>query len=130
MTTREKMIKYRTDYKISIPSMAQQCHISSYLLQLLEDGAVTTPKLVPQIASAYGLSELEAEDLMPEHMRPHGNDYEPDRFVNDHPVSCRVLGRLPDYLWLSRMNGGSWHRRHQRCTDEEAEVPNKRRDIR
>lgn len=99
MTTREKMIKYRTDYGIDIQTMARQCRISSYLLTILEEGAVTTPKLVPQIAKAYGLTELEAEELMPLHMRPHGGDYEPDRYVESGPLSTKVVGRLPSYLW-------------------------------
>ena len=129
MATREKMIKYRTDYGISLPEMSKICGVSSYLLQILEDGGVTTPKLVPQIASAYGLSELEAEELMPEHMRPHGNDYDPERYVDPTPVSCRMVGKLPDFLWTQRMKGGSWHKAHHRCIDEEALVPNKRRDI-
>ena len=128
LNTREKMIQCRKDRHVSIPDMAQRCRISSYLLQLLEDGAVTTPKLVPQIAEAYNLSELEAEELMPEHMRPHGDDYDPDRYVVNMPVSCRVMERLPDFLWSSRMKGGSWHRPHSWCNDEEASVPNKRRD--
>lgn len=128
MTTREKMVKFRTDYGVSLLDMAKQCKISTYLLDLLENGAVTTPKLVPQIASAYGLSELEAEELMPEHMRPHGDDYEPDRYVINTPVSSRVINKLPDYLWMS-LTSRSGHVSHPRCTDEEAIVPNKRRDI-
>ena len=99
MTTREKMIKFREDYGVDIPTMARQCRISPRLLEILEEGGVTTPKLVPQIAAAYGLDELEAEDLMPEHMRPHGNDYDPLRYVNLSPVNSRVVLPLPDYLW-------------------------------
>ena len=99
MTTREKMVKYREDHGIDIPTMANRCRISSYLMEILEEGAVTTPKLVPQIAKEYELTDLEAEELMPLHMRPHGGDYEPDRYVETGPLSTKVIGRLPDYLW-------------------------------
>ena len=128
MTTREKMVKFRTDHNLSILDMARRCRISSYLMEILEEGAVTTPKLVPQIAEAYGLDELEAEELMPEHLRPHGDDYEPNRYVLDVPVSSRVINKLPDFLWMS-LTSRSGHVSHPRCTDEEAIVPNKRRDI-
>lgn len=99
MTTREKMTKYREDYSIDLNFMAKQCGISPRLLEILEEGGVTTPKLVPQIAKAYGLNELEAEELMPEHMRPHGNDYDPLRYVNISAINSRVVLPLPDFLW-------------------------------
>lgn len=129
MTTREKMNKFRTDHNLSIPDMAKRCRISSYLLQLLEDGAVTTPKLVPQIAEEYELTELEAEELMPEHMRPHGNDYDPDRYVLNEPISSRVIAKLPDFLWESSLRSRSGCKPPKRCMDEEAVVSNKRSDI-
>ena len=75
------MIETRKQMGLSIPDMARKCEIGSYLLQMIEVGAVTTPKLVPQIAEQYGLTELESEELIPEHMRPHGDDYEPNRYV-------------------------------------------------
>lgn len=57
------------------------------MMEILEAGAVTTPKLVVRIAQEYGLTDLEAEELMPLHMRPHGGDYEPDRYVIKTPVN-------------------------------------------
>lgn len=86
MTTREKMVKFRESKGLDIRDMAYRCRIGPTLMEILEEGGVTTPKLVPQIAEQYGLTELEAEDLMPEHMRPHGPDYDPDRYViQDYP---------------------------------------------
>lgn len=106
MTTREKMVKFRESKGLDIRDMAYRCRIGPRLMEILEEGGVTTPRLVPQIAEQYGLTELEAEDLMPEHMRPHGPDYDPDRYVvQDYPKeSSEINDVMFTKAWKTKRN--------------------------
>ena len=56
---------------------------------MVEDGAVTHPKIVERIRKAYKLTELEAEELMPLHRRPNGGDYDPTRYQSQ--FDCRYV---------------------------------------
>ena len=79
------MVKYRSDNQIDIRTMAERCRISMGLLRMLEEGEVSAPSIAQRVGEAYGLTELETEDLMPLNYRLHGGDYEPDRYVEPDP---------------------------------------------
>lgn len=80
MTIQEKMIEYRTTHNINIEDIAKNCHVSLKLLNILESGGVTHPKLAKVIGKAYGLDDLEIEELMPINYREHGPEYNPDKY--------------------------------------------------
>ena len=81
---RERMIKRREKYRISRKKMALKCGCSEKLLQIIEEeDGVTRPNIAKRIGLAYGLTELEIEELMPINYRPHGGDYEPDRYLHE-----------------------------------------------
>lgn len=80
-STREKMVEFREKYGLSIQQMANICGTSTDILGMVEKGEVTHPKIVERIRKGYKLTDLEAEELLPIHRRPHGGDYEPDRYV-------------------------------------------------
>lgn len=81
MTVREKMVYIRERRGLSKKQMAGYCGVSETLLGMVEGWAVTHPNAVRRIQVAYGLNNLEAEELLPMNRRPHGGDYDPDRFV-------------------------------------------------
>ena len=81
MNARERMKNYRCSFGLTIEEMAQCCGISGALLAMIEDGDVTHPNIVHKIQKVYNLSDLEAEELLPENRRPHGGKYDPDKYV-------------------------------------------------
>lgn len=80
MTVRERMIAWRERFGVSRDQVAKEIGCSKDLLGMVEHGEVTHPSIAHRIGAAYGLSELETEELMPKNYRPHGGDYEPDRY--------------------------------------------------
>lgn len=82
-STREKMVEFREKYGLSIRQMAEICGTSSDILGMVEKGDVTHPKIVERIRKGYKLTDLEAEELLPINRRPHGGDYDPDRYVTE-----------------------------------------------
>lgn len=79
---RQYMIDYRESHKINPAAMAKQLKISPLLLDWLEqdDKTVTHPKIVERIAKAYGLTEEQRVNMLPENYRP-GPGYDPDRYA-------------------------------------------------
>lgn len=94
MTVREKMIEFRRNNNLTIKNVADMSRVSERLIEILEEGGTTTPKLVPQIAKVYGLDELESEELMAEHLRPHGNDYDPMRYVDPVDIPASLVDNV------------------------------------
>ena len=80
-TVRQKMVRRREHGGITIQQMAKKCRISEGLMRMIEEGEVTHPVIAQRIARRYRLTELEAEELMPLNRRPHGGDYDPDRYA-------------------------------------------------
>ena len=78
---RKKMRDYRKSLGLSKKEMAKRCGISEVLLGMVENCDVTNPGIVARIQEQYKLTDLEAEDLLPINRRPHGGDYDPDRYV-------------------------------------------------
>lgn len=81
MTVRERMKDWRERFGVTVGQMALRANCSTGLLIGVESGEVTHPNIAHRIGVAYGLTELETEELMPKNYRLHGGDYEPDRYV-------------------------------------------------
>ena len=50
---------------------------------MVERGHVTHPNIVKKLKKLYSLTELEAEELLPENRRKHGDCYDPDKYVHE-----------------------------------------------
>ena len=82
MKTREIMIHTRKMMGLSAKKMAmQQYGISEVLLKMIEAGEVTHPEIAKKIQRTLNLTDLQTEELVPLHRRPHGGDYDPDRYT-------------------------------------------------
>ncbi len=82
MTVREIMVHKRKTFGLSTKEMALQKYgISEVLLKMIENGAVTHPEIAKKIQNTLGLTDLQTEELLPLHRRPHGGDYDPDRYA-------------------------------------------------
>lgn len=92
MTVREKIVKVREENGWTIKDAADACRISQGLMRMIEEGEVTHPKIVRRIRRLYDLTELEAEELMPECRRVNGPKYEPDRYVDPDPIFHHETG--------------------------------------
>lgn len=91
-TAREKMQKWREKRGLSYADISQRCGVSAGLISCIEGGWVTHPNIVSKLQKVYKLTDLQSEELLPEHRRPHGNDYEPDRYVEKVDTSTdRIL---------------------------------------
>ena len=82
----QKIQKWQTRERLDNEKAAKKLGISEFLFSTIMDGGVTHPKIVEKIQKTVGLSELEAEELLPKHRRKHGGDYEPDRYQIDENV--------------------------------------------
>lgn len=81
MDTRSKMKAYRRQKCITRNEIARKAGVSDVLIGMVEAGEVTHPLLVKRIQKAYGLTDLEAEELLPKNRRPHDPSYDPDKYV-------------------------------------------------
>lgn len=82
---RKVIRKFREENGFTHRQAADYCGISEVLYKILENGGTTHPNIAAKIGSILGLSELQIEDLMPEHRRPHSPKYEPDKYVEHTP---------------------------------------------
>lgn len=82
MTTREIMVHKRKELGLNAKEMALYRYgISEVLLKMIEAGEVTHPEIAKKIQRTLELTDLQTEELIPVHRRPHGGDYDPDRYV-------------------------------------------------
>lgn len=88
MDARSKMIEYREKRKLSFYDLSDKCGVSAGLISMIERGHVTHPNIVKKLKKLYSLTDIEAEELLPENRRKHGNDYDPDRYVS--PVDRQI----------------------------------------
>ena len=116
MTTREKMIKWRNDMNVTIKQLSENSGVSQTLLSMVEAGEVTHPIIVEKIRKAYGLTELEAEELMPKHHRKHGGAYEPDKFkpLDDTYISRPIVAQSSIIDTYIKEHQDRMARQHQR----------------
>lgn len=109
MDTRSKMLQFRKDHHLSIRDISDRIYVSSDLIGMVEKGEVTHPLIVQKLASAYGLSNLEAEQLMPKNHRPHDPEYDPLKYVVSPPtqISYKTVRTVyDDYISdKANMNG-------------------------
>lgn len=83
MTIHERMIKHREELGLNVTDMANRIGITPKLLLILEDGGYTLPSIVrDHIRKEYGFTKRECEELLPINLRPHGGDYEPNRYLD------------------------------------------------
>lgn len=92
MTVREKLVKIREENDWTIKDAADACEISQGLMRMIEEGEVTHPKIAERIRRLYDLTELEAEELMPECRRVHQGTYEPDKYIEPDPIFHHETG--------------------------------------
>lgn len=111
MNARQKMIDIRKEKGLSQREMALQLGISATLLDILESGGVTSPIIVDRkIAPLYGLSELEAEELYPEDLRPHSPRYDPEPYIEMHEM-------IEEYrkTWMMNFKNPTWLKRQEKA---------------
>lgn len=112
---REAMKNYRQWKRFSLEDMADICGISETLLQIIEDGGVTHPKIAERIKKAYKLTDIQAEQLVPEIHRPSSPNYNPDKYKEDvsNIATLRIMPKkeLVD-LYLGQVNN-KFARMHQ-----------------
>lgn len=95
---RQYLIANREARGLSIAEMARTLKISPLLLGWLEenDKAVTHPKIVDRIADAYGLTEEQRVNMLPENYRP-GPGYDPNRYALPEEVLSNFTV-MPGYV--------------------------------
>lgn len=81
MDTREKMKAIRERKGLSVGEAAHKIGISETLLSMVENGAVTADGIVKRLQTAFGLTDIEAEELLPPNRRPHSPEYDPDKYL-------------------------------------------------
>lgn len=104
MEVREKMRDYRKGLGLTVRQMARMCHISETLMGMVENGYVTHPKIAARIQEKYGLTDLEAEELVPVIHRPHGGGYDPERYVRDIDKKDHQEVNRMFYRWEEKDN--------------------------
>ena len=85
MTAREKMVAWRTERRLDLEPVAKALDISPGLLDMIETGDVTHPKVAKRIQELMKLTDAETEELVPEIHRKSSDKYEPDKFVHREP---------------------------------------------
>lgn len=83
MGAREKMIAYRKLHEtIGTPLnyISNKLKISPMLLDMVENGHVTHPKIARRMQELYDLTEEEYEELVPEIHRKSSPKYDPDHY--------------------------------------------------
>lgn len=69
MATSDILVQKRTSMELTKDQLAKKCHISWELLDILEHGGVTHPKIVKRIQTVYSLTDEEADELKPDIFR-------------------------------------------------------------
>lgn len=95
MSTAEKMRAYREKHRYSIKTMSMKSGCSEMLLKMVENGAVTHPKIAEQIKRAYRLNKKDILEIIPENHRP-GPNYNPDKYKAPEKVSKYVIIKSTD----------------------------------
>lgn len=109
MTVREKMKQTRLDMHMTFKDMSRLSGASPLLLERIEEGFVTHPDIARRVGSAYGLTEQETEELMPEIHRRSSPNYDPNKYVlepeyNDKGVLIKLT--LDEQNMLNRNESG------------------------
>ena len=89
-----KIQKVRESFQADKQIIANLLGVSVMLMDILEEGGVTHPKLAEKIGKIYKMTNLEIELMMPPNYRKHGKKYDPDKYKN--PVD--IYGMNSDYF--------------------------------
>ena len=94
MDAREYIIKWRTEKKLSTDEVAKSLSISARLLEDVEGGGFTHPKIVVRMKEFFGLTDDEASQLVsPNHVDDvlkHQISLRNDNFYN---ISRKTLSK-------------------------------------
>lgn len=93
-----KIRKVREAFQTDKQTIANMVGVSVMLMDILEEGGVTHPKLAKKIGKIYKMSNYEIEAMMPVNYRKHGKQYDPDRYKD--PVD--IYGMNSDYFGRER----------------------------
>lgn len=93
-----KIQKVRETLQADKQTIANLLGVSVMLMDILEEGGVTHPKLARKIGKIYGMTGAEIESMMPVNYRKHGKQYDPDRYKD--PVD--IYGMNSDYFGRER----------------------------
>lgn len=94
----EKIRLVREASELSKQEIANLLGVSVMLMDILEEGGATHPKLAKKIGKIYGMTGAEIESMMPVNYRKHGKQYDPDRYKD--PVD--IYGMNSDYFGRER----------------------------
>ena len=89
-----KIQKVRETLQADKQTIANMLGVSVMLMDILEEGGVTHPKLAEKIGKVYKMSNSEIEAMIPVNYRKHGKQYDPDRYKD--PVD--IYGMNSDYF--------------------------------
>lgn len=93
-----KIQKVRETLQADKQTIANLIGVSVMLMDILEEGGVTHPKLARKIGKIYEMTGAEIESMMPVNYRKHGKQYDPDRYKD--PVD--IYGMNSDYFGRER----------------------------
>lgn len=82
MSAREKMILFRLDNQLTFQTLQDITGVSKGIISMVEAGEVTHPNIVAKLQKFYDLSDIEAEELLPEVRRKSSPRYDPTHFVS------------------------------------------------
>lgn len=94
MTTRDKMMDFRLKNNKSLSEMSIETGVSTTLLDMIEKGYVTHPKIAEKLGEAYGLTKEETEDLMPENQRSSHPKYDPNKYKAIEDIEPENIKRI------------------------------------
>lgn len=98
-----KIKKVRETFQTDKQVIANMLEVSVMLMNILEEGGVTHPKLAEKIGKIYKMSNSEIEAMMPANYRKHGKKYDPDKYKD--PVD--IYGMNSDYFGRERYKNES-----------------------
>lgn len=114
-----KIQKVRESFQADKQIIANLLGVSVMLMDILEEGGVTHPKLAEKIGKIYKMSNSEIEAMMPENYRKHSKKYDPDKYRD--PID--IYGMNSDYFgrWRFKDEGDEEMRPEifEEGTDEE-----------
>lgn len=80
-SARQKIIDFRNNMMITQQEMADKLNISELLLDMIESGHVTHPKIAKRIQKLVKLTDKEMYELVPKIHDPNSPEYDPYKFV-------------------------------------------------
>lgn len=76
----ERIANARKESGLTQDEIGALFEVSAALMDILEEGGVTHPKIAKKIGGRFGLTELDVESIIPPNLRKHGGCYDPDKY--------------------------------------------------